>query len=178
MSGWLMAAPIAEALLDEATEAKISAVATARYSEPGQAARYKTLIESLRKNADELGSPARNLKLPVKSFPDGRPQTTVLASEAWVTLDTNYLRGRNVVVTSYNEDGTVESVLTADELAVDRVEMLAVAKGKVRAEMGDDILTGVGAVADLNTRYMRILRRAVIETKRMGEVKLTDRGIF
>lgn len=178
MGGWLFAAPVSRASDDLDLDAKVRESDLARYSELGSALRYKTLIESLRKPISKMGAPARDLRLPVRSFEDGRPQTTVHAKEAWITLDTNYLRGRQVVVTQFNEDGSVNALLTADELAVDRTTMLAVAKGKVRGEMGGDVLTGVGALADLNNKYLRIVKRAVITTKRMGEVKLTDRGIF
>lgn len=175
---WLMATPAPVVELTPDTEAMLSDEAMARYAEPGSVRRYKKLIESLRKPPEEIGSPARNLRLPVRSYPNGRPQTTVQAEEAWITLDTNYLRGRNVHVEQLDENGAVEAVLEADEIVVDRGAMLAVVKGRVRGEMGGDILTGVGALVDLDTRYLRIVRRARINTKRMGDVKLTDRGIF
>ncbi len=176
--GWIAAAPAKDVTLDPDTEAKISAAAVKTYKEPGNTRRYKTLIESLRKPLDELGSPARQLQLPVRSYPNGRPEAVVVAEEAWITLDTNYLRGRNVVMTQYDEKGNVEAVLTADEIAVDRPQMLAVAKGNISGKMAGDRLDGNGALVDLNARYMRIIKRAIIHTKRMGDVKLTERGIF
>jgi hypothetical protein len=176
--GWIAAAPAKDATLDSDTEAKISAEALKKYSEAGDIRRYKTLIESLRKPLEELGPPARQLQLPVRSYPDGRPEAVLVAEEAWITLDTNYLRGRKVVVTHYNEKGDVVAVLTADEVAVDRPQMLAVAKGNVSGTMEGDYMAGNGALVDLNAKYMRIIKRAMIQTKRMGDVKLTERGIF
>ena len=88
------------------------------------------------------------------------------------------LRGRGVHVEQFKEDGSLEAVLDADEILVNRTEMLAVAKGKVRGVMEGDVLTGAGALIDMNIKYLRLIKQACIETKRMGDVKLTDRGIF
>ncbi|MBQ9693927.1 MAG: hypothetical protein IJV69_04145 [Kiritimatiellae bacterium] len=168
----------AEADLTPETDAMISAEALARYCEPGQPLRYKALLEALQQPPETIGSPARNLRLPVRSLPDGRPQTVVRATEAWVTLDTTLLRGRQVHVEHFREDGSLEAVLDADEIIIDRTTRLAVAKGKVRCTMDGDVLTGQGALVDMNINYLRIIKHACIETKRMGDVNLTDRGIF
>ena len=87
----LPATPAGEAVssdLTPETDAKISEEALARYSAPGQVGRYKDLLEALKQNPETMGSPARNLRLPVRSFPDGRPQIIVRATDAWITLDT------------------------------------------------------------------------------------------
>lgn len=160
------------------TDAMLSAEALARYTAPGAPMRYKALLEALQDDPEKLGSPARNLRLPVRSFPDGRPEVVVQAKDAWLTLDTNLLRGRGVHVEQYREDGTLEAVIDADEIIVNRSEMLGVAKGKVRGEMEGDVLSGMGALVDLEAKYLRIIKRACIETKRMGEVKLIDHGVF
>lgn len=164
--------------LDANTETKLSDEAMMRYAEPGSVARYKKLIETLRQPLDDLGAPARELRLPIRSFPNGKPETTVLADEAWITLDTSYLRGRKVIVTQYREDGSIEAILNADEIAVDRNNMIAVVKGRLHGTMNEDTLDGVGALVDLEAKYVRIVKRAIIKTKRMGDVNLTDRGIF
>lgn len=164
--------------LDAETEALLSEAALARYSSPGETVRYKSLLEALRQPAETLGTPARNLRLPVRTFEDGRPQVVVTAVEAWITLDTNLLRGRKVHVEQYREDGSLEAVLDADEAMVNRAEMLAVAKGKVHGMMDGDALTGVGALVDLEAKYLRIIKRGCIKTKRMAGANFTDRGIF
>lgn len=164
--------------LDANTETKLSDEAMMRYAEPGRVVRYKKLIETLRQPLEELGTPARELRLPIRSFPNGKPETTVLADEAWITLDTTYLRGRKVVVTQYREDGSIEAILNADEIAVDRSKMIAVVKGHLHGTMSEDTFEGVGALVDLEAKYVRIVKRAIIKTKRMGDVNLTNRGIF
>jgi lipopolysaccharide export system protein LptC len=177
----LPAIPAGEAVnsdLTPETDAKMSAEALARYSAPGQTGRYKALLEALQQNPETMGSPARNLRVPVRSFPDGRPQVMVQAADAWITLDTTLLRGRQVHVEQYREDGTLEAVLDADEIIVNRTTMLAVAKGKVRVERDGDVLMGNGALVDLDANYLRVIKQACITTQRMGEVNLTDRGIF
>ncbi|MBR4317376.1 MAG: hypothetical protein IKW23_00140 [Kiritimatiellae bacterium] len=177
----LPATPAGEAVssdLTPETDAKISEEALARYSAPGQVGRYKDLLEALKQNPETMGSPARNLRLPVRSFPDGRPQIIVRATDAWITLDTTLLRGRQVHVEQFREDGSLESVLDADEIIVNRTAMLAVAKGKVRVEREGDVLMGNGALVDLEANYLRVIKQACITTQRMGDVKLTERGIF
>lgn len=176
----LLAAPRVEdtSELTPETDALITPEALARYSEPGNPTRFRPLLLAMQRPAEEIGSPARNLRLPVRSWPDGRPQIMVQAEEAWITLDTNILRGRNVHVEQYREDGSLEAVLDADEILVDRTKMLGVAKGQVRSKMGSDTFCGNGALVDLENRYLRILKQACITTQRMGEVNLTDRGLF
>ncbi len=168
----------AEALPMEGPGGRLAPEALARYAAPGEPARYAELIRSLAKPAEELGAPARNLRLPVQSHPDGRPKVMVRADEAWASPDMMWLRGRNVRLESLTPEGAVEAVLEADEAAVDRKAMLAVAKGRVRARNGEDRLTGVGALADLEAHYVRILSKGTIWTKRLGGVSLTERGLF
>lgn len=166
------------ALPPEEGGARLDPEALARYVAPGEPARYAELIRSLSKPAEELGAPARNLRLPVRSYPDGRPKLVVTAAEAWASADMMWLRGRTVRLESLTPEGVVESVLEADEAAVDRKAMLAVAKGRVRARNGGDRLTGVGALADLDAHYVRVLSRGTIWTRRLGGVDLTERGLF
>lgn len=168
----------AEVAFDPAMEARLTPEALARYAAPGKPVRYKALIEELKTPPETLGKPARNLRLPVRCFPDGRPQTLVFAEEAWVSPDMQRLRGRKVRMEHLRADGTVEATLEADEAAMDRATMLAVAKGSVRATQEGDVLTGNGALADLDARYVKVLSRASIVTKRMGEVDFASRGMF
>lgn len=161
---------------DPEVEARLTPEALARIAAPGAPQRYKALIEELK--AQPEGRPTRGLRLPVRSFPDGRPQTMVYAEEAWVSPDMRHLRGRRVRMEHLREDGTVEATLEAAEATMDRTEMLAVAKGAVRATQEGDVLTGNGALADLEARYVKVLSRASITTKRMGEADFADRGFF
>lgn len=163
---------------DPATEARLTPEALARYAAPGAPLRYKALIEELKTPPETLGSPARNLRLPVRSFPDGRPRTLVFAEEAWVSPDMQRLRGRRVRMEHLREDGSTEATLEAAEALMDRATMLAVAKGAVRATRGNDVLTGNGALADLDARYVKVLSRAGITTRRMGEANFAGRGFF
>lgn len=174
------AAPVGagEAAFDPAMEARLAPEALARYAAPGKPVRYKALIEELKAPPERLGKPARNLRLPVRCFPDGRPQTLVFAEEAWVSPDMQRLRGRKVRMEHLRADGSVEATLEAEEAAMDRATMLAVAKGAVRATQEGDVLTGNGALADLEARYVKVLSRASITTQRMGEVDFASRGMF
>ena len=162
----------------EAWEAAVSPEAVARSAAPGATARYAPLIKSLRTSPEELGAPARNLRLPLKSFPDGRARVVLHAQEAWVSPDMAWLRGRGVRVVTLREDGSQEASLEAEEAAMDRASMLAVAKGRVRATRGGDRLAGVGALADLDAQYVKVLRRATVETRRLAGARLTERGMF
>ncbi len=163
---------------DPEIEALVSADALARIAAPGATLRYKPLIEELKQPPEKLGRPARQLRLPVRSFPNGRPQTMVYAEEAWVAPDMQRLRGRRVRMENLREDGSIEATFEAAEVAIDRTSMLAVAKGVVRATLGGDLLTGNGALADLNAQYVKVLSRACITTRRTGEVDFADRGLF
>ncbi len=167
----------AEAVDYEASE-RLTPEALARYAQPGETVRYLTLIQELQADPEELGQPAKNLRLPVRSFPNGRPQTMVYADEAWVSPDMMHLRGRKVLVEHFNADGTLDSSLAADEAVVDRTAMLAVIKGAVKVTTGEDVLTGRGALADLNVRYVKVLGKACITTKRMGDADFSNRGFF
>ena len=157
---------------------KLTPEALERYSAPGEPARYVALLKQLRRPAEELGSPAKNLRLPVQSWPDGRAKTIVFAPEAWVTEDMQNLRGRKVRVEHFKEDGSPAGEMEAEEVVVDRTQMLAVAKGRVFVAFGGDRMQGVGALADLQAQYVRILRRAQIETGRLGAADFTERGMF
>lgn len=159
-------------------EARLSAEALARYSAPGEPARYLELLKQLNTPGDTLGAPAKRLRLPVKSWPDGRPQTMVYAEEAWVSATMQSLRGRKVRVEHYREDGELEAVLEADEIVVDRETKLAAAKGRITGAFSGDQLSGRGALIDLDAQYVRILSRACIITRRTGDVDLTSRGMF
>lgn len=167
-----------ETLPPEEGGGRLAAAALARYSAPGEPARYAELIRSLLKPEAELGAPAERLRLPVQSHPNGRPKVMVRAERAWVSRDMQWLRGRNVRVETLAPDGTVEASVEAEEAAVDRAGQLAVAKGRVVARQGGDRLEGVGALMDLGAQYVRILRGGTIWTRRLGEVSLTERGMF
>ena len=158
--------------------ARVSPEAVARYVAPGDPARYVPLARRLQAPPEELGPPARGLRLPVRSFPDGRAEVMLHAETAWASPDMMLLRGRNVRVEAFNADGSPAETLWAEEAVVDRTAMLAVAKDAVRLERGGDTLTGVGALADLEAQYVKVLRRARIDTARLRGVDMTERGIF
>lgn len=159
-------------------EERLSEEALARYLAPGEPKRYLELIKQLNTPGETLGPPAKMLRLPVKSWPDGRPKTMVFADEAWVAPTMTGLRGRKVRVETYREDGTVEAVLEADEVVVDRTAMLAVAKGRVTGVLGGDQVSGRGALVDLDAQYVRLLYKACIITRKTGDVDFTSRGMF
>lgn len=159
-------------------EARLSEEALARYVAPGEPARYLDLMKQLNVSDETLGPPAKALRLPIKSWPDGRPKTMVFAEEAWITPTMTGLRGRKVRVENYREDGSIEAVLEADEVVVDRTAMLAAAKGRVTGVLGDDKISGRGALIDLDAQYVRLLYRACIITRKTGDVDLTSRGMF
>lgn len=159
-------------------EERLTAEALARYTAPGAPARYRDLIQQLKKSGDEIGAPAKGLRFPVKSWEDGRPRILVFAEEAWITPTMQSLRGRKVRVETYRKDGTVEALLTADEVLVDRETMLAVARGCVTGVFNGDTLSGRGALIDLDAQYVRLLYKASILTRRTGEVDFTSRGMF
>lgn len=159
-------------------EERLTEEALARYSAPGDPTRYISLIEQLKSPGETLGPPATKLRFPAKSWPNGRPRTMVFADEAWVALSMTSLRGRMVRVETYRLDGSIESVLEADEVIVDRNAMLAVAKGRVTGILGEDKLSGRGALIDLDAQYVRILYKACIITRRTGDVDFTSRGMF
>ena len=158
--------------------AKVSPEAVARYAAPGDPARYAALAQRLEAPPEALGPPARGLRIPVRSFPDGRPEVLLHAETAWVSADMMRLRGRGVRVEAFDAEGALAETLWAEEAAVDRTAMLAVAKGPIRLERGGDTLTGVGALADLEAQYVKVLRRARIDTARLRGVDMTKRGIF
>lgn len=159
-------------------EERLTDEAIARYLAPGEPSRYLDLIKQLNVPGETLGPPAKKLRLPVKSWPDGRPKTMVFAEEAWVAPTMTGLRGRKVRVETYRVDGTVESVLEADEVVVDRNVMLAVAKGRVTGMLNEDRISGRGALVDLDAQYVRLLYKACIITRKTGDVDFTSRGMF
>lgn len=156
----------------------VSPEAVARYSAPGDPARYKALLLDLRKPRETLGTPSTQLRMPVRSFPNGREEVVLHAEQGWISLDMMKLRGVKVRVETFDEAGNLVATLWADEAAVDRATKLAAAKGRVRLVRGGDTLTGNGALADLGTRYVRVLRDAQIETGRLKGADLTRRGMF
>ena len=125
---------------------RLAPEALARYAAPGEPARYAELIRSLAKPTEELGAPARNLRLPVQSHPDGRPKVMVRADEAWASPDMMWLRGRNVRLESLTPEGAVEAVLEADEAAGDREAELAGGEGGGGARNGGGRPGGGGGV--------------------------------
>ena len=170
---------VAEALpIDGEAESRLTAERLAAYAEPGAPARYRELITRIKASPAELGAPAKNLRLPVRSWPDGRAQTVVFAKEAWISSDMQQVRGRGVRVEQFHEDGSPEAVLEAAEVMVDRKSLLAVAKGRVAGTFGTDHFSGIGALVDLDARYVQVLRRAKIVTQRMREANFAGRGLF
>ena len=159
-------------------EALLTPEALAAYSAPGNPDRYRPLIRRITTPDEQMGPPAKKLRAPLRSFPDGRPQTLFLAEEAWSTPDMLLLRGRRIRVEQFREDGTIEAVLLAKEAVVDRKAGLAVAKGIVDVTYNGDHLVGNGALIDLNARYIRVLDRAVITTPRIVGADFSDRGLF
>lgn len=159
-------------------EELLSEEALARYHAPGDPGRYLELIKQLNEPGDTLGPPAKGLRFPARSWADGRPRTMIVAEEAWVNPTMTGLRGRNVRVETYHEDGTVEAVIEADEVIVNRETMLAVAKGRVTGTLGGDAISGRGALVDLDAQYVRILYKACIMTRKTGDVDFTSRGMF
>ncbi len=172
LGGRVLAAPSPEA------EERLSEAALARYGAPGQPERYRSLLMQIRKAPEELGSPAKDVRLPVQSWPNGRAKTMVFAKEAWVTLDMQGVRARTVHVEHYREDGSLAGTLDAEEVLVDRTRQLAVVKGRIKGRFGADKLSGVGALIDFETQYVKILRRARIETGRLGKADFSARGLF
>lgn len=172
LSGRALAAPSPEA------EERLSEEALARYGAPGNPERYRSLLLQIREAPDTLGSPAKDVRLPVQSWPNGRAKTMIFAKAAWVTLDMQGVRARTVHVEHYREDGSLTGALDAEEVLVDRTTKLAVVKGRISGNFGADKLTGVGALIDFETQYVKILRRAQIETGRLGKADFTARGLF
>ncbi len=161
----------------EAT-ARLTPEALARYEAPGEASRYAALEQQFEVPVADLGMPALDLRLPVQTYPSGRTRTMVYAKEAWVSADMMSLRGRKVRMEQLLEDGTVEATLIAEEVQVDRVTMLAVARGHVFGNFGTDRLQGEDAWMDFTAQYVKILRKACIMTQRAGEANFADRGMF
>lgn len=157
---------------------KISPEALERYQAPGKASRYRELIAHIKVPQEQLGEPAQKLRIPVQSWENGMPQTVVSARLAWLSEDLNVVRGRDVVVKRFREDGTLEATVEMAEVVLDRRAMLAVAKGAVKGAFGEDRIAGNGALLDFNLRYVSVLRKAVIDTARLGGVNLTRRGMF
>lgn len=156
----------------------VSPEAVARYTAPGDPARYKELILRLKTPREELGAPSLGLRIPVRSFSNGREEVVLHAEEGWLSEDMMKMRGIRVRVETFDEAGTLTSTLWADEAAVDREAELAVAKGHVRIVRDGDTLTGNGALADFGSEYVRVLRDAQIETARLKGADLTKRGMF
>ncbi len=157
---------------------RLTPEALARYAAPGEASRYVALEEQLKVPLADLGAPALDLRMPVQTYPSGRNRTLVFAKEAWVSPDMMSIRGRHVRVEQLGEDGALEAMLIADEVQVDRVTMLAVARGRVSGSFGSDRLQGQGALMDFNAQYVKLLEEACIFTQRAGEANFTDRGMF
>lgn len=172
LGGRAPAAPSPEA------EERLSEAALARYSAPGNPERYRSLLTQMREAPETLGAPAKQVRLPVQSWPNGQAKTMVFAKEAWVTLDMQGIRARNVHVEHYREDGALAGALDAEEVLVDRTKQLAVVKGRIKGSFGPDKLSGVGALIDFETQYVKILRRARIDTGRLGKADFSARGLF
>jgi len=99
---------------------KISPEALERYQAPGKASRYRALIAHIKVPQEQLGEPARKLRIPVQSWANGMPQTEVSARLAWLSEDLNVVRGRDVVVKRFREDGTLEATIEMAEVVMDR----------------------------------------------------------
>ena len=177
-AGALLRAQTPAAPVEADAASRLSEEALARYAEPGRPERYKSLLLQMRDAPETLGAPAKQVRLPVQSWPSGRAKTMVFANEAWVTLDLQGLRARTVRVENYREDGSLEGSLEAEEVLVDRTQQLAVVKGRVAGNFGGDRLSGVGALIDFQAQYVKLLRHARIETGRLARADFTARGLF
>jgi hypothetical protein len=160
--------PKVEAMLSEA-EARLSEDALARYAAPGDAARYEALLRAMRESPDEIGSPSEDVYTPIQVHENGETKLALQSAQGWMSDDLMRLRGKEVKIFSYAEDGSLESTISAYEILVDRHTMLAVMRGKVSIEMGVDTLEGNGALMDFNAQYIRLLRQAKATTSRLSE---------
>jgi len=160
--------PKVEAMLSEA-EARLSEDALARYAAPGDAARYEALLRAMRESPDEIGSPSEDVYTPIQVHENGETKVALQSAQGWMSDDLMMLRGKEVKIFSYAEDGSLESTISAYEILVDRHTMLAVMRGKVSIEMGVDTLEGNGALMDFNAQYIRLLRQAKATTSRLSE---------
>ncbi len=174
---WASSALDAEGFPPEVAQ-MVSPEAVERYCAPGKASRYRALIAHIKVPQEQLGEPARKLSIPVQSWENGMPQTVVIARLAWLAEDLNVMRGRDVTVKRFREDGSLEATIEMAEVVIDRRAMLAVAKGSVKGAFGEDRLAGNGALLDFKSRYVSVLRKGVIDTARLGGVSLTRRGMF
>ncbi len=151
------------------SEAQTSEQAIKRYKMPGEAKQFAPLLRTFAKPVETLGSPSLDLHTPVQIYPNGTIKVELEAKESWMTDDMLYLRGRQVTITSYKTDGSLEAVVKADEIAVDRRSMRAVIRGNLSFTLGNEKLTGNGAIVDLNAQYIRILSKAKIRSSRMQD---------
>lgn len=160
------------------SDALTTEAAVKRYQMPGDATTFAPLLRTFAKPVETLGPPSLDLHSPVQIYPNGAVKVELEAKESWMTDDMMHLRGRQVVVTSYKKDGSLEAVVTADEIAVDRTSMRAVIRGKVSFTFGTEKITGNGAIVDLDAQYIRILSKAMIRSSRMQDSDFSMKELF
>lgn len=186
MSGWLVASiasakvyenPRAVAML-AASEALVTDAAVARYKAPGDTQQFVDLLRALSQPVASLGDPSLDLHTPAQIYPNGQVKVMLVAAKSWMTADMMHLRAQEVEITSYREDGSVEAVITADEIAVDRTSMRAAMRGKVSFSLGKERLTGNGALVDFNSQYIRILSQAKIVSSRVEGADFSMKELF
>lgn len=165
--------PKVEAIIAEANE-RTSEEALARYSQPGEASRYESLLRAMKQSPESIGSPSEDVYTPVQVHDNGETKVALQAGQGWMTDDLMMLRGKDVQIFAYREDGSLESTIYATEIMIDRHSMLAVMRGPVSVNMGIDTMQGNGALLDLNLPYIRLLRKAKVSTSRLADVNIDD----
>jgi hypothetical protein len=109
--------------------------------------------------------PMENLRLPVQHYEDGRVKVQIKAEKAMVPLK-GIIHATRAVVEMFDEQGNVETVITADTCTFDRDKGIATSDSDVRLERADIVIAGKGFEWRADTQVVKILENARVTFNR------------
>ncbi|MBP5509413.1 MAG: hypothetical protein J6Z49_00675 [Kiritimatiellae bacterium] len=116
----------------------------------------------------EMTTPMEKLMIPLQYFDSGRVKARLFADKAQLIGldDKGCIFAEGVRVEMLTEDGMQDGLLRADDCLFIRKGKKGFCKGKVSVVRGGDRISGEGMYFLLDEKYIKILSRCEIRTKR------------
>jgi LPS export ABC transporter protein LptC len=120
----------------------------------------------------------KGVRVDIEWYESGKVRSFLVADFARITAE-GEIEALNPVVRFLLEDGTVETVLRAEQCRWDKEKGMARSDSRVRMERRDLVITGIGLVFNARNQVVRVLREARVESKRslLGKFRPPGAGL-
>ena len=115
----------------------------------------------------------KNLRWPVEYYPDGKLKTQLIAGLAKIPAQGD-IEATEVRLECYAEDGSLDTVVTAESCSFNRTNSTAHSDGAVFVERKDSTLKGKGFEWNGQDQLVKILKDVEVVLK--GDLNLKEEG--